>query len=68
MADWRTIDNLPFDWKDGRTVRVRLSRLENQRELDAFWQDSGEKAGNWIAENDGAVVRPQLYFDASDVE
>lgn len=63
MAEWRTIDSLSLSWKDGRTVRVRLSRLENQRELKAFWQDCGEMAGNWFAENEQGVIRPQLYFD-----
>lgn len=66
MADWRTIDKLPFAWKDGRTVRVRLSRLENQRELDAFWQDSGEMAGNWLSEIAGVAIRPQLYLDVGE--
>ena len=68
MADWCTIDKLPVTWKDGRTVRVRLSRLENQRELDAFWQDSGEMAGNWLAEIEGAKIWPQLYLDVRDEE
>ncbi|MFI8665526.1 hypothetical protein ACIGGE_03715 [Qipengyuania sp. NPDC077410] len=66
MTDWRTIDNLPLRWKDGRTIRMRLSRLENQRELDAFWQDSGEMAGNWVAEDDGVVIRPQQYLHLLD--
>jgi len=63
MPKWRPIENLPLNWKDGRTVQVRLSRLENQRELEAFWQDCGEMAGNWIAENEQVVIRPQLYLD-----
>lgn len=66
MNNWRNIDDLPFGWKDGRSVRVRLSRFEGQRELDAFWQDSGEMAGKWLAEDDGAVVRPQQYLDLRD--
>lgn len=66
MTDWRTIDKLPLRWKDGRTIRMRLSRLEYQRELDAFWQDSGEMAGNWVAEDDGIVIRPQQYLHLLD--
>ena len=66
MSEWRTINNLPIGWKDGRTIRVRLSRLEDQRELDAFWQDSGEMAGNWIAEEEGVAIKPQSYLDDQD--
>lgn len=66
MSDWRRIEKIPLDWMDGRTVRVRLSRIEGQRELDAFWQDSGEMAGHWVSENVEAIIRPQLYLHITE--